>query len=78
MEALSQLRIYRPPSPPPLKSGHLDIKDVQCAENKDGRKISCHIISGWDVTGVKKARFGHQTFNFIQKLPNLHVRFELI
>ena len=33
-----------PPAPPPLKSGHLGIKDAQCAKNNDGRKISCHII----------------------------------
>ena len=29
---------------PSLKGGHLDIKDVQCAENKYGRKISYHHI----------------------------------
>ena len=38
------LRICRPP-PLSLRSGHLDIKDEQCSENKDGRKISHHIIS---------------------------------
>ena len=35
---LSQLTISRPPSPPPprLRSGHLDIKDAQCAKNMMG------------------------------------------
>ena len=41
---VSQLRICRPP-PSPLRSGHLDIKDAQWPENKDGRKVSYHIIN---------------------------------
>ena len=41
IQALSQLRIYRPS---PLRSSHLNIRDAQCAENKDGRKIAYHII----------------------------------
>ena len=36
----------------PLRSGHLDIKDAQCAKNKNGRKISYHIISRLGATGV--------------------------
>ena len=45
------------PSPPPRKSGHLDIKDVQCAENKDGRKTSYYIISRLGVA-FQKGCFG--------------------
>ena len=38
---------YPPPPPhPPLRSSHLNIKDVQCNENKDGRKNSYHIAFG--------------------------------
>ena len=43
---------------PPLRSGNLDMKDPQRAENKDGRKISYHIISCLDVAGDQKWRFG--------------------
>ena len=56
--ALSQLRICRNPPLPLLRSGHLDIKDAQCAENKDGRKISYQIISCLGATGVQKGHFG--------------------
>ena len=44
---LSPLRIGRPHHPT-IRSGHLDIKDAQWAENKDGRKIliSHHIAFG--------------------------------
>ena len=38
---VSQLRICRPPL---LRSGHLDINDAQCAENKYGRKIQLNLI----------------------------------
>ena len=30
---------------PPVRSGHLDIKDAQCAETKDVLKKSHHIIA---------------------------------
>ena len=53
--ALSQLRICRPH---PLRSGHLDIKDVQCAKISDGREISYHIISRLGARNVHKGRFG--------------------
>ena len=49
-------------SPLPLRSGHFDIKDAKCAENKDGRKISYHIISRLGTAGVQKGRFGHPKF----------------
>ena len=52
-EAMSQLRICRP-NLLPLRRGHLDIKDAQCAENKDGRKISYH-ISRLSTTDLKEA-----------------------
>ena len=41
-----------------LKSGHLDIKDAQCAKKNDGRKISNHIISRLGAAGVQKVRYG--------------------
>ena len=46
------------PPPLPLRSGHLYIKDAQCAETKDELKISYHIISRLGVMGVQKGRFG--------------------
>ena len=42
-----------------LRSGHLDIIDWQCAENKDGPKISYHLISRLGAAGVQKGRPGH-------------------
>ena len=38
--------------------GHLDIRDEQYAENKDGRTMLHHIISRLSATGVQKERFG--------------------
>ena len=35
----------------------MDIKDAQCAENKDGGKISHHIISRLGTTVVQKGRY---------------------
>ena len=43
---------------PPLRNGHLYIKDTQCAETKDVQKISYHIISRFLVIGVQKGRYG--------------------
>ena len=43
----------RPLSPPPPRSGHLDIKDAQCAENKDVLKKSYHIILRFRVMGIQ-------------------------
>ena len=65
--ALSQLRIWRPP-PPPLKGGHLDIKDTQCAENKDGRTISYHIISRLGAAGVQKGPSRRPKIQFSSKV----------
>ena len=31
----------------PLRNGHLDIKDAQCDENKEGCKISYHVRALW-------------------------------
>ena len=69
-----------PPPSPHLRSGHVDIKDAQCAENKDGRKISNHImfISRLAVRALKRGFFGTQKFNFLQKWPNLQSRLEWI
>ena len=43
-------------TPPPLRSGHLDIKDAQCAKKNYARKISYHIISRLGAAGVLGAR----------------------
>ena len=53
--------------PLPLRSGHLDIKDAQCAENKYGRKTSYHILSRLGAIGVQKGRFGHPKIQFSSK-----------
>ena len=50
---------------PPLKSGHLQIKDAQCAKKSDGRKISYRIWAPKDV------QMAPQKGNFLQKGPNL-------
>ena len=63
---------------PSLRSSHLDIKDVQCAETKDVLKILYHVISCLGAVGVQIVVFGAQKFNFLQKWPNLQGRLELI
>ena len=50
------------------RSGHLDKKDAKCAETKDGRKISYHIISRLGAMGVQKGRFGHPKIQFPSKV----------
>ena len=45
-------------TPPPFRSGHLDIRGAQSANKNDGLKISHHIILRLGTTGVKKQRFG--------------------
>ena len=54
-------------TPLPLRSGHLDIKDAQCAENKDVCKISYHIISRWVAAGVQKGAFWAPKNSFVFK-----------
>ena len=44
-------------TPLSIRSGHLDIKDEQCAESKDGHKISYHIKLRLDAVGVQKCNF---------------------
>ena len=53
--------------PPLLRSCHLDIKKARWANNKDGRKISYHIIS----------RLGAQKLNFFLKWSHFQGRLEL-
>ena len=55
------------PTPPPLRSGHLDIKHAQCAETKDVLKISYHTISRVGAVGVRKGCFGHPKIRFSSK-----------
>ena len=52
---------------PTLRNYYLDIKDAQCAENKDGRKIS-HIILRLGATGVQKGLFGHPKIQVFSKV----------
>ena len=63
---VSQLRICRPP-PPSLKSGHLDIKDAQCAETKDVLKKSYRDFELWAF----KKRLVHSKIKFLvaQNVP---------
>ena len=58
---LSQLRICRPP---PLRSGHLDIRDAQCAETKDRLKILHHFIRVWALWASKRGVLSTQKFKF--------------
>ena len=62
---VSQLQICNPP--PPLRSGHLDIKDEQCAKKNDGPKIWACV----DAAAIKMGVFGAQKSNFLQKWPSL-------
>ena len=55
-------------TPPPLRSGHINIRDEQCAKNKDGRKISDHIISRLGAMGVQKGRFGRPKIQLSSKV----------
>ena len=48
-----------------LRSGHLDIKDAQCAETKDVLKTLYHIISR---LGAQKGRFGRPKIEFLSKV----------
>ena len=43
---------------PPLRSGHLDIRDALCAKKNEGLKISYHIISRLDAAAFQNRRFG--------------------
>ena len=56
--------------PPPLRSDHLDIKEVQCAETKDVLKISYHIVSRFRVMGVLKVQKDAQKIEFSSKVAN--------
>ena len=51
-----------------LRSGHLDIKDAQCAKKKGGRKISYHIISRLGAAVVQKGRFGRPKIHLSSKV----------
>ena len=62
---VSQLRICRPT---PLRSGHLDIRDMQCAETKDGHKISYHIITRLGTMCVQEGCFEHPEIQFSSKV----------
>ena len=56
---IKDMQIPLPSLPPPLhlRSDYLDIKNAQCAENKDGRKTPDHIISRLGAGIVQKRRF---------------------
>ena len=63
-------------TPLPFRSDHLDIKDAQCAANKDEPKIYYHIAFGRRER-PKVPFLGAQKFNFIKKWPNLQGILEL-
>ena len=52
--------------PPPLRSGQLDIKDAQCAENKDGRKFHITTYRIWVPRAFKRGILGAQNLNFFK------------
>ena len=58
-------------TPSPLRSGHIDIKDAQCAETKYVLKKSYRVFDLW---ACKSGVMGTQKLNFLQKWPNLHGR----
>ena len=60
---------------PFFRSDHLNLKDAQCAENIDERKISYRV---WGPRTSKRCVLGAQKFNFLQKWPHLQGRSELI
>ena len=51
-----------------LRSGHLDIKDTQCAETKDVLKKSYNITSRFRVMGVQKIQKDAQKIKFSPKV----------
>ena len=57
----------------PIRNGHLDIKDAQCARKNDGRKTSYHIISRIGATAVKKGRFRHPKIRLFSKVSKFAV-----
>ena len=64
--------------PPPLRSDHIVIKDLQCADKYDGRTISYHITSRLGAAGVQMGRFGRPKIQLSSKRQNLQGRLELI
>ena len=54
--------------PPPLRSGHFDIKDAQWAETKYMLNISYHIISRFRFMGVQMGRYGRPKIQFSSKV----------
>ena len=63
---VSQLRIYRTPTP--LRSGHLNIKDAECAESN--KKLYFRFLV-FELLVVKELPIRLQKNNFFQKWPNL-------
>ena len=61
------------PAHPLFRSGHLDIKDVQCAKTKDMLKISYHIILR---SGVQKW-LGHPKIQLSSKVTRF-AKFEIV
>ena len=59
-------------TPPPLRSGLLDIKVAQYA--KDGRKIAYHIISRLGAMDVQKGRFGRPKIQFTSIVSKFAVK----
>ena len=55
-------------NPPPLRSGHLNIKDAECAESN---KKSYFRFLVFELLVVKELPIRLQKNNFFQKWPNL-------
>ena len=62
------------PPPPFLRSGHLDIKDAQCAETKDVLKISHRVFELW---ASKRGVMGAQKINFSLKVAKFSGKMEI-
>ena len=66
---VSQLKISR--------SGHLDIKDAQCAETKNVLQKSYHIISCFPDMGAQKRHFRCPKIKFSSKVAKFARKIEI-
>ena len=60
---VSQLRICRPP---PIRSGHFDIKDTQCAKKMKGVKFHITLYRVWAPKEPKRCPKNSTFFKIVQ------------
>ena len=58
-------------TPPHLRSGHLDVKDAQCAKKMMGKKCRITLYRVWAPRASKRGVLGAQKFNFLQKVAKI-------